>query len=34
VNKNNGVKWRIFIMPKKVEKINDNLFIDTNTLKS
>jgi len=25
---NNGVEWR-FIVPKKVEKNNDNLFIDT-----
>jgi len=30
VNTNNGVKWRRFIGPKKVEKINDHLFIDTN----
>jgi len=29
VNTNNGVKWRRFIVPKKVEQINDNLFIDT-----
>jgi len=29
VNTNNGVKWRIFIVPKKVEQINDQLFIDT-----
>jgi len=28
VNTNNGVKWR-FIVPKKVEQINDHLFIDT-----
>jgi len=28
VNTNNGVKWR-FIVPKKVEQINDYLFIDT-----
>jgi len=26
---NNGVKWRSFIVPKKVEQINDRLFIDT-----
>jgi len=26
---NNGVKWRRCIVPKKVEKINDYLFIDT-----
>jgi len=26
---NNGVKWRRFIVPKKVEQINGNLFIDT-----
>jgi len=25
----NGVKWRRFIVPKKVEKINYHLFIDT-----
>jgi len=25
----NSVKWRWFIVPKKVEKINDYLFIDT-----
>jgi len=29
VNTNNGVKWR-FIVPKKVEQINDHLIIDTN----
>jgi len=29
VNTNNVVKWRIFIVPKKVEQINDQLFIDT-----
>jgi len=29
VNRNNGVKWRRFIVPKKVEQINDHLFIDT-----
>jgi len=28
-NTNSGVKWRIFIVPKKVEQINDHLFIDT-----
>jgi len=27
---NNGVKWRRFIVPKKVEQINNHLFIDTN----
>jgi len=25
----NGVKWRRFITPKKVDQINDHLFIDT-----
>jgi len=29
VNANNGVKWRRFIVPKRVERINDHLFIDT-----
>jgi len=29
MNTNNGVKWRRFIVPKKVEQINDHLFIDT-----
>jgi len=29
VNTNNGVKWRRFIVPKKVEQINDHVFIDT-----
>jgi len=29
VNTNNGVKWRRFIVPKKVEQIIDHLFIDT-----
>jgi len=29
VNTNNGVKWRRFIVPEKVEQINDHLFIDT-----
>jgi len=31
VNTNNSMKWRGFIglVPKKVEKINDYLFIDT-----
>jgi len=28
MNTNNGVKWRC-IVPKKVEQINDHLFIDT-----
>jgi len=27
VNTNNDVKWRRFIVPKKVEQINDHLFI-------
>jgi len=29
MNTYNGVKWRRFIVPKKVEQINDHLFIDT-----
>jgi len=29
MNTNNGVKWRRFIVPKKVELIDDYLFIDT-----
>jgi len=29
MNTDKGVKWRRFIVPKKVEKINDHLFIDT-----
>jgi len=29
MNTINGVKWRRFIAPKKVEQINDQLFIDT-----
>jgi len=29
VNMNNSVKWSRFIVPKKVEQINDYLFIDT-----
>jgi len=29
VNTNNGVKWRRFIVPKKVEQINDHLLINT-----
>jgi len=29
VNTNNGVKCRSFIVPKKVEQIDDQLFIDT-----
>jgi len=29
MNTNNGVKWRRFIVPKKVEQINGFLFIDT-----
>jgi len=28
MNMNNNVKWRRFIVPKKVEQINDHLFID------
>jgi len=28
MNTNNGVKWRRFIVPTKVEQINDYLFID------
>jgi len=29
MNTNNGVKSKRFIVPKKVEQINDYLFIDT-----
>jgi len=29
VNANNGVKWKRFIVPKKVEQINDHLLKDT-----
>jgi len=29
VNTKNGVKWRRFLVPRKVEQINDHLFIDT-----
>jgi len=29
VNTNNSARWRRFIVPKKVEQINDHLFIDT-----
>jgi len=29
MNTNNGVKWRRFVVTKKVEQINDHLFIDT-----
>jgi len=29
VNTNNVVKWRRFIVPKKVEQINGHLFMDT-----
>jgi len=29
MNTNNGVKWRRFIVSKKVEQINDHIFIDT-----
>jgi len=28
MNTNNDVKWGRFIVPKKVEQINDHLFID------
>jgi len=28
MNTNNDVKWRRFIVTKKVEQINDHLFID------
>jgi len=32
MNTNDGVhEWRRFIVPKKVEQINDYLFIDTNS---
>jgi len=29
---NDQVKWRRFIVPKKVEQINDRLFIDTSQI--
>jgi len=29
MNTNKEVEWRRFIVPKKVEHINDHLFIDT-----
>jgi len=29
MNTNNGVKWRRFIVPKKVDQSNDHLLIDT-----
>jgi len=29
MNTNKEVAWRRFIMPKKVEQLNDHLFIDT-----
>jgi len=29
MNTNKEVEWRRFIVPKKVEQINDHLFIDT-----
>jgi len=29
MNTNNDVKWRSFIVPQKVEQINDHLFFDT-----
>jgi len=32
VNTNKGVKWRRFIMSKKVEQINDYLFIGIDCL--
>jgi len=28
VNTNNGMKWRRFTVPKKVEQFNDHLFSD------
>jgi len=31
MNTNNGVKWRRFIVPKKIEQINDHFIIDTYT---
>jgi len=34
MNANNGVKWKRFTMPKKVEHINDYLFIDGRHLPS
>jgi len=32
MNTNNVVKWRRFIVPKKVEQINDHVFIDTSQI--
>jgi len=32
VNTNNGVKWRRFIVPKKVEQINDHALKRNNRL--
>jgi len=29
MNTNREVEWRRFIVPKKVEQVNDHLFIDT-----
>jgi len=29
MNTNNGMKWRRILVHKKVEQINDHLFIDT-----
>jgi len=29
MNTNNDAKWRRLLVPKKVEQINDHLFIDT-----
>jgi len=29
MNTNKEVEWRRFIVPKKVEQINDHLFVDT-----
>jgi len=29
MNTNNDVKWRRFIVPKKVDQINDHLITDT-----
>jgi len=34
MNTNKEVEWRRFIAPKKVEQINDHLFIDTSVYKS
>jgi len=29
MNTNKEVEWRRFLVPKKVEQVNDHLFIDT-----